>query len=86
MVAPSVAATTAATMALPMSVPSQNGPETAYQPSPLAPKATTVAPVRIDPANNQFGFAFSGSPTNMLMAKNEVPLKFTGPHSGWVSF
>ena len=85
-VAPSVAATTRAAMTLPMSVLSQHGPETVFLPSPLAPTATMVAPVVVAPASSQFGLAFSGSPANMLMAKNAIPPKFTSRHSDWVSF
>ena len=50
-VAPSVAATPAAAMTLPMSVLSQSGPETTFLPSPLAPTATIVAPVVVGLAN-----------------------------------
>ena len=72
-VAPSVAATTAAPMTMPMSILSQGASETVFLPSPLAPTATMVAPVVVAPASSQFGLAFSGSPPNMLMAKNAIP-------------
>ena len=85
-VAPSVAPTTTTAMTLPMSALNQGAPETVYLPSPLAPTGTLVAPVVVAPASSQFGLAFSGSPANMLMAKNAIPPKFTGRHSDWVSF